>query len=249
MVPRPAGPVAAQVVRKRTGFPFQVKSRNLTDGVGLYFRHRLRIAGAGLWGGDEPQRPGRERRQRADAGDFGRGPARRQRLSEPAIPHDRDRRRGDPDNPVDHARLLGRARLSDRGRAFGRGRLCRDERVGARKCAHGPGRPRRARRRARHRVQGGSRHRHAGRRSRAARRRRLLLHPALHPAGRRSAPRARSDGRARLRRVADLDLRASRRRHLHQGRRCRRRSRRQGRGRHPRGRSAQPGRHRRQCRR
>ena len=70
-----------------------------------------------------------------------------------------------------------------------------------------------------------------------------------HPAGRRSARRARSDGRARFRRVADLDLRASRRRHLHEGRRCRRRSRRQGRGRHPRGRSAQPGRHRRQCRR
>ena len=41
--------------------------------------------------------------------------------------------------------------------------------------------------------------------------------------------------------VADLDLRASRRRHLHQGRRRRRRPRRQGRGRHSRGRSAQSG--------
>ena len=95
----------------------------------------------------------------------------------------------------------------------------------------------RARRRARHRVQGRRRHRHAGRRPRAARRRRLLFLSAQHPAGRRSARRARGDGRARFRRLADLDLRASRRRHLHEGRRCRRRPRRQGRGRHPRGRS------------
>ena len=56
-------------------------------------------------------------------------------------------------------------------------------------------------------------------------------------------------GRPRLRRLADLDLRASRRRHLHQGRRRRRRPGRQGRGRHPRGRPAQPGGDRRQRRR
>ena len=59
----------------------------------------------------------------------------------------------------------------------------------------------------------------------------------------------RRPGRPRLRRLADLDLRASRRRHLHQGRRRRRRPRRQGRGRHPRGRPAQPGGDRRQRRR
>ena len=52
--------------------------------------------------------------------------------------------------------------------------------------------------------------------------------------------------RPRLRRLADLGLRPSRRRHLHQGRRRRRRPRRQDRGRHPRGRPAQPGRDRRQ---
>ena len=51
--------------------------------------------------------------------------------------------------------------------------------------------------------------------------------------------RGRRAGRARLRRLADLDLRPSRRRHLHQGRRRRRRPGRQGRGRHSRGRSAQ----------
>ena len=56
-------------------------------------------------------------------------------------------------------------------------------------------------------------------------------------------------GGSRLRRLADLDLRPSRRRHLHQGRRRRRRSGRQGRGRHSRGRPTQPGRYRRQRRR
>ena len=55
--------------------------------------------------------------------------------------------------------------------------------------------------------------------------------------------------RPRLRWLADLRLRPTRRRHLHQGRRRRRRPRRQGRGRHPRGRPAQPGRDRRQRRR
>ena len=59
----------------------------------------------------------------------------------------------------------------------------------------------------------------------------------------------RRAGRARLRRLADFDLRPAWRRHLHQGRGRRRRSRRQGRGRHSRGRSAQPCDHRRQCRR
>ncbi len=54
--------------------------------------------------------------------------------------------------------------------------------------------------------------------------------------------------RLRLRLVADLDLRATGRRHLHQGRRRRRRPGGQGRGRHPRGRPAQPGGDRRQRR-
>ena len=49
--------------------------------------------------------------------------------------------------------------------------------------------------------------------------------------------------------LADLDLRAPGRRHLHQGRRRRRRPRRQGRSRHSRGRPAQPGGDRRQRRR
>ena len=61
--------------------------------------------------------------------------------------------------------------------------------------------------------------------------------------------RHRRAGRARLRRFADLDLRPSRRRHLHQGCGRRRRPGRQGRSRHSGRRSAQPGHHRRQRRR
>ena len=91
-------------------------------------------------------------------------------------------------------------------------------------------------------------HRHARRRPRPARRRRLL--PVLDDAW--AWPReeiAASARRPRVRRLADLDLRASRRRHLHEGRRRRRRPRRQSRSRHSRGRPAQPGRDRRQRRR
>ena len=58
----------------------------------------------------------------------------------------------------------------------------------------------------------------------------------------------RRPDRARLRRLADLGLRAARRRHLHEGGRRRRRPRRQDRGRDPGGRPAQPGRDRRQRR-
>ena len=65
----------------------------------------------------------------------------------------------------------------------------------------------------------------------------------------RPAPRDRAARRPRVRRLADLDLRAAGRRHLHQGCRRRRRPRRQGRGGHSRGRSAQPGGDRRQRRR
>ena len=72
----------------------------------------------------------------------------------------------------------------------------------------------------------------------AARRRGLLRVPAQLASDAR--PRAARAGRPRLRRLADLDLRASRRRHLHQGRGRRRRPRRQGGSRHSRRRPAQP---------
>src|SRR5690606_37199013 len=83
-------------------------------------------------------------------------------------------------------------------------------------------------------------HRHAGGGPGPAGRRRLLgrAQPRPEAAHRRGAGRA---GRGGLRRLADLDLRAPGRRHLHQGRGRGRRPGGQGRGRHPRGRPGQPG--------
>ena len=80
-------------------------------------------------------------------------------------------------------------------------------------------------------------------------RRRRLLPRAREPMGMAREDILQGARRPRVRRLADLDLRASWRRHLHERRRRRRRSRRQGRSRHSRGRPAQPGRHRRQRRR
>ena len=75
------------------------------------------------------------------------------------------------------ARLGGRLRLPDRRGALRRGRLHRHERLGARQCPHRAGGDEIARRRPRHRLQGGRGHRTAGRRPRAARRRGLLRDP------------------------------------------------------------------------
>ena len=69
----------------------------------------------------------------------------------------------------------------------------------------------------------------------------FFLLPARLGRARREDERHREAAhRPRVRLLADLDLRASRRRHLHQGRGRRRRPGGQGRSRHPRGRSAQP---------
>ncbi len=158
-------------------------------------------------------------------------------------------------------RHLGGAGRRDRGRIrrrrhpVGPRRLHRDERLGALERAHGRGGAHGAQRSARGRVPRRRDHRHARRRPRPPRRRRLLLVPAglgarrAEPDEGRPAPRDPAARRPRLRRLADLDLRASWRRHLHQGRRRRRRSRRQGRGRHSGRRPAQPGGDRRQRRR
>ena len=72
----------------------------------------------------------------------------------------------------------------------GADRLHRHERLGARQRAHGAGGDALAGRRPRHRLQVGRRDRHAGRRPRAARRRRLLLHPD-RLSGLRARPTAR----------------------------------------------------------
>ena len=84
-------------------------------------------------------------------------------------------------------------------------------------------------------LPGGRGHRHAGGGPRAPRRRRLLRRAAQHRRAKRQPRHDRRAGGAWLRRLADFDLRPSRRRHLHQGCRCRRRHGRQGRSRHPRG--------------
>ena len=182
-----------------------------------------------------------------NAGDRGRDRRRRAGLSQAPVHDHRDRRRGRLRRAVDPARRTCRDRLPDRCGAFRRGRLHRHERLGARERPHRAGRHEVSRRRPRYLVQGGRHHRHAGRGPRAARRRALLLVPDRPARPRAGKPHGdRLAGGALVRRLADLDLRPSRRRHLHQGRRRRRRPRRQGRGRHPGGRSAQPGDHRRQ---
>ena len=133
------------------------------------------------------------------------------------------------------------------GALSGAAGLHRHEPLGPRQRPRRRGGARRRAAGARRRLQGRLGHRAPGRRPGAARRRRLLRDPAAHRPHRQGG-RRRAD-RARLRRLADLGLRPTRRRHLHQGRRRRRRPRRQGRGRDPRGRPAQPGRDRRQRRR
>ena len=123
--------------------------------------------------------------------------------------------------------------------------LHRHERVGARERAHGRSRAHGPQRGAGRGFPRRRDHRHAGRRPGTARRGRLLLVPrrlralGAEPEEGRPAPRHPAARGPRVRRLADLDLRASGRRHLHQGRRRRRRPRRQGRGGHSRRRSAQ----------
>ena len=190
--------------------------------------------------------------QRAHARDPGCDPGRRQRLPEPAVPHHRRRRDRDRgpaaarEHGDEHARLEGIGRLRDRRHPLVCCGLHRHERRGTRQRARRRGCARRHLAGVRCRVQGRHRHRHPRRRPRPARRGRLLRDPAR--GRRRRAGRGAGTRRPQLRRLADLGLRPSRRRHLHEGRRRRRRPGRQARGRNPRGRPAQPGRDRRQRR-
>ncbi len=174
---------------------------------------------------------------------------RRTRLSQPPISRDRGRWRRGFDSARGDPRRTGRHRLSDRGGAVGGGRLYRHECLSARQCQDGASRAQRPQGRTGDRLQGRRGNRFAGGRARAARGRDLLLRLAGDDARRQFAAGARGHGGAELWRFADLDFRPSRRRHLHQGCRCRRGPRRQGRGRHPGRRPTQPGGDRRQCRR
>ncbi len=141
-----------------------------------------------------------------------------------------------------------RVRLRDRRHPLRRGRLHRHERLRARQCPRRRGGSWRRLAGADRRLPRWRDHRPAGRRPRADGGRRLLR-PAHRGLQRNSEDGRRCADRPRLRRLADLDLRASRRRHLHEGGRRRRRPRGQGRGRHPRGRPPQPRDDRRQRRR
>ena len=138
-------------------------------------------------------------------------------------------------------------RFRDRRGVLGPRGLHRHVRLGARERAHGAGGDERPERGAQGRVPRRRGHRAPRRRPGPARRRGLLRRAALD--GLRAGADSQSARRPRVRRLADLDLRASRRRHLHEGRGRRRGPRRQGRSRHSRGRPAQPGRDRRQRRR
>ncbi len=215
-------------------------------------------SGAALRRLDHPLRAQPQRRQCAHAGNRPGDSGRRRRLSEPPVHHHRHGRRGDLRSRAPVPRLAGRRRLPDRRRAVRPRRLCRHVRLGARQCPH------------RRSLAPGSRPGLSVAFRSGAVTGMLVVglgvlavagyYAVLTPA---SASTSRSPNRAAswstawsalgFGRLADLDLRPSRRRHLHQGRRRRRRHGRQGRSRHPRGRPAQPGHHRRQrgrqCRR
>ena len=126
--------------------------------------------------------------------------------------------------------------------------LHRHERLGALQRPRRRGGPRRRHAGAAGRLPRRRDHRHAGRRPGPAGRRRLLRRADL-VLQRQPQDGCRRARRPRLRRLADLRLRPTGRRHLHQGGRRRRRPGRQGRGGDPRGRPAQPGDDRRQRRR
>ena len=155
-------------------------------------------------------------RQREDAGDCGRHPDRRCRLSFTPIPHHCDGRRGagDPDCGVSGPHEFGRL-CAGRG-ALGRLRLYRHECVGARQCAYRTGRHQGHWAGAGRGISRRRHHRHAGGRPGTAGGDGLLH---VSGAGRRGHSRqAQSADRICLWILADFHLRPSGRRHFHKGR-------------------------------
>ena len=205
----------------------QINDGHLLVGV------RRRRPGPSLQRLRQPCGSGGADRKRPDARDRGGDTGRGERLSQPSIPRYRRRRFGHRRPFVVASRSACGHRLCRRLHLVGRRRVYRHEHLGARQCADGRSRPFRHCPGADHRLPLGHRHRHAGGRPGASRSRRLLcgswcfrFRTAAHPGG---------AGGAQLRGVADLDIRPSRRRYFHQGRRRRRRPGGQDRGRNPRG--------------
>ena len=175
---------------------------------------------------------------------------RRTGLPESPVPHDCDRRR----RARDHHRGGAAARAVDRDRLRARcgavrpGRLRRHERLGALQCPHRAGGHAGPEPGAQHRLPRRRHHRPAGGRTRTDRRGRLLLGSDEDARQCQHARSAAPHDWFCFRRILDLDLRPTRRRHLHEGGRRRRRPRRQGRSRYSGRRPAQPGGDRRQRR-
>ncbi|KAF1858497.1 hypothetical protein Lal_00015014 [Lupinus albus] len=186
-------------------------------------------------------------RQRPHAGNLAGHPAGGVGLPGAPVPDHRHRGHRPAGRHLPAARARHRGRLPGRRAAVRGLRLHRHERVSACQRAHGAGGRDGARPGAQRRLPRRRDHGHARRRPGPAGGGAVLLAPraALRPCAdpARGHPAARGP---RVRRVADLDLRAPGRRHLHEGRGRRRRPRGQGRGRHSGGRSAQSRRHRRQ---
>ena len=187
-------------------------------------------------------------RQRNDAHDLGGGAGGRSRLPESPVHGDRRCRRApvhraDPD--PEHS---CRDRLRHRRLPLGVRGIHRDERLGAGECPRGGVGPERRVARSGRGLPGRGGDGSARGRPRAAGCLRLLRRAHLDRRGD-AGERGHRAGRPRLRWFADLGVRPSGRRHLHQGRRRWRRPGRQDRSRDPGGRSPQPRRDRRQRRR
>ena len=199
-------------------------------------RHRLRHRRAGLWPAHQPAGASRPRRQRSHARSRGSDPGGGLGLSAPPVHDHRGRRRDRRRAGVRPAWFGIGGGLRAWRRPVGRDGLRRHEHLGPRQRPHRRGGEQGPAAGPDHGVPRRGHHGDAGRGAGAARDRRLLL---LSGRARRASAggpsRGPGAGGARVRRVADLDLRAAWRRHLHQGGRRRRRPRRQGRGRHPRG--------------
>ncbi len=160
-------------------------------------------------------------RHRPHAGNRGRHPGRRARLSRPAILDRRRRRRGH----LPLARLPARPHPGGRLRrgrgALGCCRLYRHERLGPRQCQDRASRDQEPGRGPEPRLPRRRHHRHARRGLSPPRR--VGLFPRAHPDAAIEPGLARGGGCAGLlglRSIADLHLRPSWRRYLHQGRRC-----------------------------